>query len=176
MRRERDVGAAELVLQIAEPRQQRLLALRVARGRRDLAAEDHRDALEVAALAPRQLERIERGQVRLGDPQRALEAADGVVGALGAPEQLARAVHRVGARARRSPVVGDAGEALERRRGAGEIAGALARDRRTAAAPGRAPRAASPSRAALGVLDERTQRVDARARASPVRSAATASR
>ena len=71
MRRERDVGAAELILQIAEPRQQRLLALRVARGRRDLAAEDHRDALEIAALAPRALERVERGQVRVGDPQRA---------------------------------------------------------------------------------------------------------
>jgi len=122
--RERDIRPPELRLQIAEPRQQRLLARGVARGRRDLAAEDHRDPLEIAAIAPRGLERVERGQVHLGDPQRGLEAADRVVGALGAAEQLARAIHRVGARALRA-VVREGREALECTRGARELARAL---------------------------------------------------
>ncbi len=110
---QRDVGTAELILQIAEPRQQRLLARGMARGRGDLAAEDDRHALEIAALAPVQLERVERGQVGIGQAQRALEAADRVVGALGAAKQLARAIHRVGACARVADIA-ERGEALER--------------------------------------------------------------
>src|SRR5205823_4065747 len=98
--RERDVGAAELVLQIAEARQQRLLAAGMPRRGRDLAAEDDADPLDVTALAPGELERVERRQVRFADLQRGLEAADRVVAAARSPEQLARAIHRVGARAR----------------------------------------------------------------------------
>src|SRR5205823_675899 len=98
VRGQRDVRTPELFLQVAQPREQRLLPLGMPRGRGDLAPENHADALEIAALAPRVLERVERGQVRVGDSQRTLEAAHGVITAFGAPEQLAGAIHRVGAR------------------------------------------------------------------------------
>src|SRR4051794_38453293 len=86
MRGECDVGSAELILQVAEPREQRLLALRMAPRDRDFASEDHGDALEVIALTPRKLECIERGQVRVTDPQRGFETAHGVVATVGAAE------------------------------------------------------------------------------------------
>ena len=86
MRGERNIGATELELQIREPRQQRCLAMRMARGGRDLAAEDHGHALEVTAITPLRFEGVESRQMSIGEPQRHLEAANCIIGALGTPE------------------------------------------------------------------------------------------
>src|SRR5204863_5508547 len=92
------------------------------------AAEDHRDPLEVAERALDRLERVERGQVILDEPQRALEAAAGVVEprVIRLAVELGRAVPGVGARRRRRAGRRIARERLEALGGAQEIAGALA--------------------------------------------------
>jgi hypothetical protein len=103
------------------------------------------------------LERVERGHVGVGDPQRRLEAAQRMQAVVGAPEQLTRAVHRVGAGARRA-VLRQRREPLERGRRAREVARALGelgeQPQRLAAELGRG-RACE-----LLVLDDRPQRAD----------------
>ncbi len=114
------VGAIELLrLQRGQAQQQRLLPLRVARGHGQLAAQHHGHLLVIALIAHQRLQRVERGQMILGQLERDLEAALGLLALALAPPQIAGPRPRVGALARIRVGVGDqlARQGLERARG-----------------------------------------------------------